>query len=148
MDDIEKAVVMSVQVLMFIFALTIATATYYKLNNNIKKVISETEFSSRSNSIYGDETEDAKRKIGRAEVITAILNMGKGGITKVSIVGLPFSFEDDPTIEGYIKYGAMSYNRNSFQLRNNVLFPLLPANAEYELSSFTRNSLEYRKVSP
>lgn len=77
MDDIGKAIIMSVQVLMFVLASTVAVFLYNKLTNNADEIFLASNFSNQEDSISDIELADSTRDATQAEVIMAILDLKK-----------------------------------------------------------------------
>ena len=150
MENVEKAIVMSVQVIMFVLALTIAVVLYYQLNSSIKSVFSNVEYSNRGDSIIGNETSDSTRKIFRSELIASILNLGYSNISvvKVEIGGTEITFElDDSEYEGYgIRSGSITYDRNSSSFCGWLMSVLSDSDAVYHLDEFSGDTLVYSKT--
>ena len=74
MDDIGKALIMAMQVLMFAVAATVSIYLYSTITNSIDKIMLSDNYSNKGDSIVGVEGINADRRLAsRSEIIMAIL---------------------------------------------------------------------------
>ena len=130
MDDIGKAVIMAGQVLMFVFAATIAIFLYNKLTNNVEQVMLANNYSNRGDAIVDIERVDATRTATKEEIVMAILDLKdkfeKTGDESYAVEanGTTFRYSSGDDSINTWKY-------DSFNLRSNLMS--IPS-GDYELT--------------
>lgn len=119
MDDIGKALVMAVQVLMFVLAATVSIYLYSTLTDSIDSIMLANNYSNRGDAIVADQDTDTKRTATKAEVIMAILNL-KDKYEKtydnaytVQVGGRTYKYNN---IEDAISINGATYTFNTWNL--------------------------------
>ena len=115
MDDIGKAFIMGVNVLMFIMALTISVLLYYGLMKHIDQISLTSDYSNRGDSIVDIQDENSRREIHRAEIISGILSLPQNPTDTIVVGSRTF------TSDGVdIMVNGVACAQNSFALRNTL----------------------------
>ena len=91
MDDIGKAFIMGVNVLLFIMALTISVLMYYGLMSHIDGIMLSSDYSNRGDSIVDVREVNTRRQVRRAEIITGILALPQNTSSTIVVGGKTFT---------------------------------------------------------
>lgn len=136
MNDIGKAVIMAGQVLMFVFAATIAIFLYNKLTNSVEEVMLANNYSNRGDAIV-DVEENTTRTATKEEIIMAILDLKdkfeKTGDESYAVVvngrNYTYSSGDDS-----ISIGGYKESFDTFALRSILISDTYIPSGDYELT--------------
>lgn len=130
MEDIGKALIMSAQILMFVFAATISIYLYSVLTNSINEIMLASDYSNRGDAIFGSSETSNSRDVTKAEIILAILDL-KDKYTKlydntyeVRVNGTTYTYDpsfdpSDPDKDA-IKINGVPIEFDSFELHNKL----------------------------
>lgn len=122
MEDVGQAVIMAGQVIIFVFALSIAVILYNKLMLQTEEF---TEFSgaiNRGDHIVSDDAIEYEREVSRAEVILAILNLKDNAyISEIRADGDTFTVNSSGQLVWDTGGGIVYYSFNTSTLRDKLL---------------------------
>ena len=148
MDDIGKALVMIGHILLFIVACTTSLYLYNKTMKHIDMIFLSKDYSNQGDSIVGSQAESETRKISRAEIILAIVELknmptGYKVIVKKGPSTITYTYDE---ATNSIKTGPTTYYTHGSQLLYETLKLRYNQSDVYELVDYTETYLKYEKI--